>query len=69
MEHLKAAYQTGIVHPSIRRSTLFKIGYLYDKRLNDFKSALPFYQEYIKIYPLSTHAVVIQRFIKEKGAK
>ncbi len=69
VEHLKAAYQTGIVHPSIRRSTLFKIGYLYDKRLNDFKSALPFYQEYIKIYPLSTHAVVIQRFIKEKGAK
>lgn len=69
VEHLKAAYQIGIVHPSIRRSTLFRIGYLYDKRMNDFKSALPFYHEYMKIYPLSSQSVVIQRFIKEKGEK
>ena len=69
VEHLKAAYQIGIVHPSIRRSTLFRIGYLYDKRMNDFKSALPFYREYMKIYPLSSQSIVIQRFIKEKGEK
>lgn len=69
VEHLKAAYALNIVHPSIRRSLLLRIGYLYEKRLNDFKSAEPYYREYIKRYPLSTQAVVIQRFMKARGVK
>lgn len=67
--HLKQAYNNGIVHPSIRRGMLFRIGYLYDKRLNDYKAAEPYYKEFIKQYPLSTQAVVIQRFMRERGAK
>lgn len=67
--HLEKAYKTGIVHPSVRRSVLLRIGYLHDKRLNDYKGAEPYYKEYIKVYPLSTQAVVIQRFMKEKGEK
>ena len=69
VEHLKQAYESGIVHPSIRRGMLFRIGYLYDKRLNDYKAAEPYYKEFVKQYPLSTHAFVIQRFMKERGGK
>lgn len=69
ISYLKDAYRFGISHPSVRQATLFRIGFLYDKKLNDFKSAEKYYREFIQKYPLARNTRIIKRYMKEHGVK
>lgn len=67
IQALQDASKIGITHPSIHQNVLFRIGYLYDKKLNDFDHAEKYYREYLKLYPLSRNSRIIGRYLQEKG--
>ncbi len=70
--HLMAGYEIGFANPSENRNGLFRLAFLYYKKLNDKPMAVKYFNEYLTRYPYSGLAVVAKRFLQEleeDGAK
>lgn len=67
IRHLEAGYETGFANPSETRSSLFRLAFLYHKKLHNKPMAVKYFKEYQKRYPYSGQAVVAKRFLEELG--
>jgi len=70
--HLMEGYEIGFANPNENRSGLFRLAFLYYKKLNDKPMAVKYFNEYLTRYPYSGLAVVAKRFqqeLEEDGAK
>lgn len=67
VRHLREGYEIGFANPSENRSGLFRLAFLYDKKLNDRPMAVKYFKEYLERYPYSGQAVVAKRFLRELG--
>ncbi|MBS1368825.1 MAG: hypothetical protein HPZ91_02610 [Lentisphaeria bacterium] len=65
--HLREGYEIGFANPNENRSGLFRLAFLYHKKIGDKPMAVKYYNEYLKRYPYSGQAVVAQRFLEELG--
>lgn len=65
--HLMEGYEIGFANPSESRSGLFRLAFLYYKKLDDRPMAAKYFAEYLKRYPYSGQAVVAKRFLGELG--
>lgn len=65
--HLMEGYEVGFANPSENRSGLFRLAFLYYKKLDDKPMAVNYFNEYLKRYPYSGQAVVAKRFLQELG--
>ncbi|MPN64662.1 hypothetical protein SDC9_212438 [bioreactor metagenome] len=59
-------YEIGFANPNENRSGLFRLAFLYHKKLNDKPMAVKYFKEYLKRYPYSGQAVVAKRFLTEE---
>ena len=67
VRHLREGYETGFANPSENRSGLFRLAFLYHKKIGDKPMAVKYYREYLERYPYSGQAAVAQRFLEEVG--
>jgi len=67
VRHLAEGYEIGFANPSETRSGLFRLGFLYDKKIHNKPMAVKYFKEYLKCYPYSGLAVVAQRFLNDLG--
>ena len=65
--HLQEGYEIGFANPSENRSGLFRLAFLYHKKIGDKPLAVKYYKEYLERYPYSGQAAVAQRFLEELG--
>jgi len=67
VRHLMEGYEIGFANPNENRGGLFRLAFLYFKKLNDKPMALKYFNEYLIRYPYSGQAVVAKRFLQELG--
>jgi len=67
VRHLAEGYETGFANPSQTRSALFRLAFLYDRKLHNKPMAVKYYKEYLERYPYSGEAVVAKRFLNDLG--
>ena len=60
-------YEIGFANPNENRSGLFRLAFLFYKKLDDKPMAVKYFNEYLKSYPYSGQAVVARRFLQELG--
>ena len=65
--HLREGYEIGFANPNESRSGLFRLAFLYHKKIGDKPMAVKYYREYLERYPYSSLAVVARRFLEELG--
>ena len=63
--HLREGYEIGFANPNENRSGLFRLAFLYHKKIGDKPMAVKYYREYLERYPYSGQAVVARRFLEE----
>lgn len=72
IRHLMEGYEIGFANPNENRSGLFRLAFLYYRKLDDKPMAMKYFDEFLTRYPYSGQAVVARRFLqelKEDGAK
>lgn len=67
VRHLMDGYEIGFANPNENRSGLFRLAFLYYKKLDDKPMAVKYFNEYLTRYPYSGQAVVARRFLQELG--
>jgi tetratricopeptide (TPR) repeat protein len=65
VRHLEKAYELGIVNPRDAEIVLYRIGRIYDLRLNNKHEAMKYYNEFLRKYPDSGYAPNVKRFLKQ----
>ena len=60
-------YEIGFANPNENRGGLFRLAFLFHRKLNDKPMAVKNFREYLKRYPYSGQAVVARRFLEELG--
>ena len=65
--HLMEGYEIGFANPNENRGGLFRLAFLFHRKLNDKPMAVKYFKEYLKRYPYSGQAVVARRFLEELG--
>ena len=65
VKHLVAALDLGISNPRTAEQILYRIGRTYDIKLHDIKLAEKYYKKFLKEYPNSAYATIIERYMKE----
>lgn len=72
VRHLMEGYEIGFANPNENRGGLFRLAFLYYRKLDDKPMAIKYFDEFLTRYPYSGQAVVARRFLqelKEDGAK
>jgi len=64
VKHLKKAYELGIANPRDAEIVLYRIGRIYDLKLNDKREAAKYYHKFLLNYPESGYAPDVRRFIE-----
>ncbi len=64
-EHLKKAYRIGISNEIYEELTLFRIGRICEKELNNEAGAKTYYEKYLKLYPYSERTPIVKRYLKK----
>lgn len=65
LESLQSALKVGIVNPKNREGILFRIGRMYDIKLNNKAMARKYYTQFITEYPNSSSEPVVRRYLRE----
>jgi tetratricopeptide (TPR) repeat protein len=68
-EHLKAAYELGIVKQVLRRVVLFRLGRTCDFRLHRNGEAKKYYEEFLEKYPFAKETPLVKRYLAEMKGK
>ena len=68
-EHLVAAYEIGIVKSDLRRESLFRLGRMCDIKLDRPVEARMYYERFLRLYPNTVQAPVVQRYLDELGGR
>ena len=62
VKHLVQAYRIGVANPRDAEVVLYRIGRIYDLKLNDHKMGMEYYREFLKKYPQSGYTPAVTRF-------
>lgn len=65
VRHLEKAYKLGIANPRDSEITLYRIGRIYDLKLEKSEDAIKYYNEFLEKYPESGYAPSVKRFLKQ----
>ena len=68
-EHLKAAFDLGIVKEILRRTTLFRMGRTCDIKLNRKREAKRYYEQFLVEYPFAKRTPLVKRYLEEMKGK
>lgn len=69
VKHLEQAYELSIANPRDAEITLYRIGRIYDLKLDNKKNAEEYYSRFLKAYPESGYAPAAKRFLNALSLK
>ena len=69
-EHVREAFELGIVKEVLRRTVLFRLGRICDSKLDRDREARQYYEQFLKEYPFAKQTPLVKRYLEEmKGSR
>jgi tetratricopeptide (TPR) repeat protein len=67
--HLESALKLGIAEYSQKQLTLFRLGRMYERKLNNSQKAKYYYQQFLELYPNTMKTPLVRRYLDELNSQ